>query len=238
VMSTRKKFECPHCHGAINDLFMISWGQTLLSARARGACKVRSPEVMARAARIRWEKYWEKKGGRPANYPPLPLKQQVNATGPPPIKVKGDAPDYESVAEEPKRKISEASLQPSAAFGKPLPSGGISFGPYLMAEPPSDSPTEDFGPFIATGGQLIQQAGWKCQSCRKPVRVLKQAVPVIVERLIVYACDCGATVHWESEFQPSRKRWPLIIELLKETGCKIAIYNSGTDTPPGFSGTS
>jgi hypothetical protein len=84
-MSTRKKkFECPHCHGAINDSFIMSWGQTLLSARAKGSTKVRSHEVMARAARIRWEKYWEKKGGRPSWYPPLPLKeQQVNATSPP-----------------------------------------------------------------------------------------------------------------------------------------------------------
>ena len=117
--------------------------------------------------------------------------------------------------------------------GKRLPSGGISFGLYLMARtrPPG---TEDFGPFLAVGGQLIQPAGWKCKGCGKPVRVLKQAVPVIVERLIVYACDCGASVHWESERQASRKNWPFLLELLKETGCKIAICNSGKDTPPGF----
>jgi hypothetical protein len=80
-----------------------------------------------------------------------------------------------------------------------LPSG-VSFGPFLMAAPPpSDSPSEDFGPFIAIGSQLIQPAGWKCKGCGKPVRVLKQVVPVIIERLIVYACNCGATVHWEDE---------------------------------------
>jgi hypothetical protein len=239
-MSTRgKKFQCPHCQGPINDAFMLSWGQTLLSARAKGACKVRSSEAMARAARIRWQKYWEAKGGRPANYPPLPLKkeQQGNSTGPPPPKVEGRRPDQD-VAEEPKRKISEASLQPSANFSK-LPGGGISFGPFMAAPPPpSDSPTEDFGPFIAVGSQLIQPAGWKCKGCGKPVRVLKQVVPVIVERLVVYACDCGAVTCWEAERQATRKTWPFLMELLKETGAKIAICDSGKDTPPGFQGTS
>jgi hypothetical protein len=116
-----------------------------------------------------------------------------------------------------------------------LPSG-VTFGPFLMAAPPPGA-SEDFGPFIATGGQLIQPAGWKCKCCGKPVRVLKQAVPVIVERLIVYACDCGASVHWESERQATRKNWPLIIELLKESGTKVIICNSGKDTPLGFQGT-
>jgi hypothetical protein len=236
-VSTRKtKFECPHCQGPINDAFMLSWGQTLLSAKAKGACKVRSSEAMARAARIRWEKYWEQKGGRPSWYPPLP---QINATGPPSPKAGRRRPRQEDAAEEPKRKVNEASVQPSAAFGKPLPGGGISFGPFLTAKLPSDSPSgEDFGPFIATGGQLIQPAGWKCKECGKPVRYLKQAtIPSIIERLVVYACDCGASVHWESERQASRKNWPALLELLKATGCQIAICNSGKDTPPGFSGT-
>jgi hypothetical protein len=72
-MST--KFQCPHCHGKINDAIMMSWGQSLLSAKAQGACKARSHETLAKAARARWKKYWEKKGGRPSWYPPL--KQEV-----------------------------------------------------------------------------------------------------------------------------------------------------------------
>jgi hypothetical protein len=117
-----------------------------------------------------------------------------------------------------------------------LPGGGISLGPFLMAKPPGDLPSEDFGPFLAIGSQLIQPAGWKCQSCRKPVRYLKQVVPVLIPRLIVYACNCGAMVCWEDERQASRKNWPLIIELLNKTGAKIAICNSGKDTPPSFQG--
>jgi hypothetical protein len=116
-----------------------------------------------------------------------------------------------------------------------LPSG-VTFGPFLMAAPPPGA-SEDFGPFLAVGSQLIQPAGWKCKGCGKPVRVLKQVVPVIVERLMIYACDCGASVHWESEINPTRKSWPFLMEMLKGTGCQIAICNSGKDTPPGFQGT-
>jgi hypothetical protein len=51
-MSARgTKFRCPHCQGKINDVIMISWNGYLLSARARGTCKARRPEAMARAAR-------------------------------------------------------------------------------------------------------------------------------------------------------------------------------------------
>jgi len=81
-VSAHVKFQCPHCHGEINDAIMMSWSGSLLSARARGASKARSPEAMARAARIRWEKYWQKKGGRLSNYPPL-RQQKINATSPP-----------------------------------------------------------------------------------------------------------------------------------------------------------
>jgi hypothetical protein len=116
-----------------------------------------------------------------------------------------------------------------------LPSG-ITFGPFLMAAPPPGA-AEDFGPFLAVSSQLIQPAGWKCKGCGKPVRVLKQAVPVIVERLMIYACNCGASVHWESEINPTRKSWPFLMEMLKGTGCQIAICNSGKNTPPGFQGT-
>jgi hypothetical protein len=61
---------CPFCGKNIHDSMVISYSQTQLSAKARGQAKVRSHEVLARAARARWAKYWAERGGRPANMKP------------------------------------------------------------------------------------------------------------------------------------------------------------------------
>jgi hypothetical protein len=69
-MRPPEKRRCPHCKKAINSRIVISWGQTLLSAKASGPFKVRSHEVLARAARARWAKYREERGGRPPGLKP------------------------------------------------------------------------------------------------------------------------------------------------------------------------
>jgi hypothetical protein len=106
------------------------------------------------------------------------------------------------------------------------------FPVWAMAAPP---PRQKLGPLTATGGQLIQPAGWRCQDCSEPVMFLRQAVPDLVPRLVIHACECGAVVGWEDEQQPSRKLWPHFIGLLKEADAKVLMLHNGRETP-GFSG--
>jgi len=108
----------------------------------------------------------------------------------------------------------------------------IDFPVFAMASPA----TEDFGPFAKVPSEQIQPAGFKCSSCRKPVRRLKKVVPVLIPRLIIHACKCGAVVGWEDEWQASARSWPSIIELLKQNRAGIIIINGGKETPPDFQG--
>jgi hypothetical protein len=53
------------------DRIIVSWSQALISSKATGASKARDSKAMSRAAQIRWDKYWEERGGRPLGYQPI-----------------------------------------------------------------------------------------------------------------------------------------------------------------------
>jgi hypothetical protein len=60
-----------------------------------------------------------------------------------------------------------------------------------------------FGPFREVDASSIKLAGWPCQRCRKPVRVLRVVVPYLVERLSFHSCKCATVCTWEAESQPT-----------------------------------
>lgn len=47
---------------------VISYSQTLISAKGEGKRKPHDREVMVRAARARWDKHWAARGGRPTDF--------------------------------------------------------------------------------------------------------------------------------------------------------------------------
>jgi hypothetical protein len=96
--------------------------------------------------------------------------------------------------------------------------------------------TEHFGPFLNVPSAAIGRAGFRCDSCRKPVRLFRQAVPTLVPRMVFYACRCGTIVVWEDERQPTQAIWPMLFELLRRSGAGVLIFNGAKETPPGFTG--
>lgn len=96
--------------------------------------------------------------------------------------------------------------------------------------------TERHGPFLVPS-ELIKPAGFCCKSCRHPVRVVRQMVPLLLPRICIFACGCGVGVAvWEDECQPTENTWRLNMELARKTGAGMLIFNGGKDTPPEFQG--
>lgn len=54
--------------------------------------------------------------------------------------------------------------------------------------------------------------------------------------MMFYACKCGTVTVWEDERQPSQKTWTNTIQLLKDAGVEVVVFNGSKVTPPGFQG--
>jgi hypothetical protein len=100
----------------------------------------------------------------------------------------------------------------------------------------AEEKTEHFGPFLNVPSAAIRRAGFKCDSCRRPVRVFRHPLPMLVPRMVFYACRCGTIVVWEDERQPTQGNWRMNVELLRRSGAGVLIFNGAKETPPGFTG--
>ena len=98
------------------------------------------------------------------------------------------------------------------------------------------APTRRFGPFLEVPCDAVKPAGWKCHECRNPVERFAQALPGMVPRMIFHACACGCAVVFEDETQPHPRTWRLVIDLLKASKAKVAIFDGGKSLSPDFSG--
>src|ERR1700738_3924427 len=94
-----------------------------------------------------------------------------------------------------------------------------------------------FGPFLDVSAEDIKSAGFICYGCRRPVEKLAKALPLMVPRLIFYACQCGTIVVWEDETKPRGSRhWRMNTKLLKSAGVQMIIFNGNRPLAPAFSG--
>jgi hypothetical protein len=96
--------------------------------------------------------------------------------------------------------------------------------------------SEPFGPFQSIPSAEIRFAGWPCKRCRRPVRKFGAVVPLLIPRMMFFACKCGTVAAWEDERQPSQKTWTNSVQLLKDSGVAVVVFNGGKDTPPEFQG--
>lgn len=97
--------------------------------------------------------------------------------------------------------------------------------------------SENFGPFANVPSADIHPAGFACRVCRRPVRVLRRHIPLLVARMCFFQCGCGpTTVVWEDENQPNARVWPKNIRLARRTGAEVLIFNGDRELSPGFGG--
>ena len=95
-----------------------------------------------------------------------------------------------------------------------------------------------FGPFVNIPVADIRGAGFICYGCRRPVEKLAKALPMMVPRLIFYACSCGTIICWEDERQPRGSRhWRMNTKLMRASGARVVIFNGNRPLAPDFSGT-
>jgi hypothetical protein len=97
-------------------------------------------------------------------------------------------------------------------------------------------PSEPFGPFLAIPSAEIFFCHWACTRCRRPVRKFGAVVPSMVPRMMFFGCMCGTVAAWEDKRQPSQKTWPSCVQLLRESGAGMLVFNGDKPTPAGFQG--
>jgi len=68
------------------------------------------------------------------------------------------------------------------------------------------------------------------------VRKLAVAVPYLAPRLHFHACKCATLVTWEDERQPTQELWSGSVELARQAGAELVIFNGNRPTPVGFQG--
>jgi hypothetical protein len=54
--------------------------------------------------------------------------------------------------------------------------------------------------------------------------------------MMLFACKCGTIAAFEDERQACQKTWPDCLQLLKDAGVALVVFNGGKDTPKGFHG--
>jgi hypothetical protein len=84
--------------------------------------------------------------------------------------------------------------------------------------------TRSFGPFADVPADLIKDAGFLCNHCRRAVERLAQVVPTLAPRMIFYTCKCGSVAVWEDERQPDSRLWWRDIRLLRKAKVSIIIF--------------
>jgi hypothetical protein len=99
------------------------------------------------------------------------------------------------------------------------------------------SEKRSFGPFADVPAEDVKRTGFICHGCRRSVERLAKALPMMVPRMMFYACICGTVAVWEDERQPCGSRhWRMNIELLKRSGAGLLIFNGRRPLKPDFSG--